>query len=165
LKKYLTEKNRKIALLACSIICGFICVDTFLLPSKSEKEFVYDIKVQSNLTSKGGYKSYTLETSKKKRNISKKAYQIIKTEDSIDVYNSVISNSFQKIGVKTGNAEILVNTGFLYEIAGVCFLGIAILMIGLYFFLTMINYNFSKNSIVVSIILLTILLITQHFKN
>jgi hypothetical protein len=134
LKKYLTKENRKIALLLCSIICGFICVDTFLLPSKSKKEFVYDIKVQSNLTSKGGYKSYTLETNKKKRNISKKAYQVIRTEDSIDVYNSVISNSFQKIGVRTGNVEILVNTGFLYELAGVCFLGLTILMIGCTFF-------------------------------
>jgi hypothetical protein len=165
LKKYLTEKNRRITLFICSLSCLLICVDTFLIPQKATTEYVEEIIVKYNRARRGSYNSYTLVTNKRNRNITKVVYTSLRIKDSVKIYHSILTGSFQKVGVLINGAEINTNSGFLYDVGGYIFFGLTLIFLVVYFALHKTNFNWDRNAVTSAVLVNAIILIIQHLKN
>jgi hypothetical protein len=158
------RKNRRVVIFLCFLVSVFMLVDSYFVPKKTKGEIVKQMRKKKYIGINKRFSTYTIETNKKERNFNRDVYYNVSVGDAIYINFSTVTGTLQSLSIYSHSKKETFNIGFINTFIGLAFISLAFFLMLLYFLLSMANYNFDKNSTTIGMLLIVILVITQHFR-
>lgn len=163
MKKYVTERSRRIVIILFTSIGLFMLYDTYFTDVVFEKEIILDKIFSKSVQIRGSYKSYEIKTSVKTRTITSDVFSNILVGDTIHLGVSTLTGTVQKISTTFYGINKTFYIGFINSGVGMIFLLIALLLLIIYILLSYNKILFDKTSTTIGFVFFIVIDLYYYF--